>query len=216
MATIDECYNSLQIVQDNLDVLRKDYKDACEFQVVATSLLDDSTASLSIESLEDDVKRVMKNKGASAGLCIFVLYPITILIAIAVCRKFGWNPQTSIICFTSSTTVSNFKDVKAFIKNLKKYKVIRRLKSYVDKQEELSGKTIKQISTLLCNKNIELFAIINKREKAIQEYQNMLEDAKKNLANDILEDAGIDARIDVTLGSNKIENKELKKINVNK
>lgn len=216
MATIDECYNSLQVVKDNLHTLEKENEDTVAARDAVTYLIDHAALNHPVDELMEEEKGNAKHGAKLVGKNICVFYPVVMLIAKLICDKLGWDASTFYTCFTGSTLYMTSRDINRFLKNFIKYKKVKELKGYTEDDEELRNININDLYTALDIKHVDLDNKIEKIKSAIEEYEELLEDAKKDLANEVLRGAGIDAKIDVTLANTPERNKKLMKKDVKK
>ena len=217
MSRLEECNNSLNNAKNELVEMELNRDKFDKLFRKYYSLGVEKEENMSIRTLM--AKLEAKHKKLKRRLIwIFGLaYPAVLAFWTAIGVIFDFKPSSTFVSTCTSvfftTNMDNFSKCRK-LKAERKY--LDEVVDYLGNNEENLDMPVDELMAAMTARNEELCDEVLEKKRAIKDYETMLEDVKKEIANEVIEEHGIEAEIQVDFVKKTKKPKSLIKINVNK
>lgn len=215
MSRIDECYDSLNKAKDEVKVLSKrieKYDDFFREYFMFDSNDEKYMPVKDLIALFDSKYKIALKR----VILLIIGYPVIAIILGLLSAALNFGSSTTMSVVLTLYIVSNMDKLNPLGKIKRKKKFVEEVLEYLGNKDEHLELCIDEVMDEMKEYNTTLTEEALSKQKLIYEYENMLNEETKKLANEVIVDHGINAEIAIEPLIGKRKNKSLIKKNVNK
>lgn len=215
MSRIDECYDSLNKAKDEVKVLSKrieKYDDFFREYFMFDSNDEKYMPVKDLIALFDSKYKIALKR----VILLIIGYPVIAIILGLLSAALNFGSSTTMSVVLTLYIVSNMDKLNPLGKIRRKKKFVEEVLEYLGNKDEHLELCIDEVMDEMKEYNTTLTEEALSKQKLIHEYENMLNEETKKLANEVIVDHGINAEIAIEPLIGKRKNKSLIKKNVNK
>lgn len=215
MSRIDECYDSLNKAKDEVKVLSKrieKYDDFFREYFMFDSNDEKYMPVKDLIALFDSKYKIALKR----VILLIIGYPVIAIILGLLSAALNLGSSTTMSVVLTLYIVSNMDKLNPLGKIRRKKKFVEEVLEYLGNKDEHLELCIDEVMDEMKEYNTTLTEEALSKQKLIYEYENMLNEETKKLANEVIVDHGINAEIAIEPLIGKRKNKSLIKKNVNK
>lgn len=219
MSRFDECYASLENAKLEINQLEQENRKIDEIWRESLELCGQSEKYTPLDVLFQKYENKYKFERNFLIKMYLVCYAIAIIagviLKVLTGNVFSFNVSPIISGCTISLLIVSKSPFKEMREAKRRKRILKKLLDYAKSFIEDENLSIFEIREKMLERARENDKMLTEKEEAIVEYQELLNNAQTDLANEILMEHGIDAQINLD-AKIKEKNKSLIKINVNK
>ncbi len=201
MSNLKNAYQSLANAKEEKEKLTiKKEKLEKIYDILKTYLKDDKSDSTEGKNLQEIIRSLKEDRKYAWMViaCATSIYTIGLgMLDFAVIASSGdWTILPITIIFgLSSYVVATYRSFKEFIESQKNIKQLRAIEKNLNSNPKYKGKTIEGILNLLFKEVEESEELLAEMGIVIKEYEAVLSEVNKELAEEVLVESGIEASV---------------------